>query len=63
VPYYLAHYPQGDDVLVVGFIEVDAAKPSPADYVAAGPPEYDYVVFTERAPRPDPCKTLRFKPR
>jgi uncharacterized iron-regulated protein len=63
VPYYLARYPQGDDVLAVGFIEVDAAKPAPTDYVTVGAPEYDYTVFTPRAPRPDPCKTLRFKPR
>ena len=63
VPHYLAHYPQGDDVLVVGFIEADGAKPSPSDYVTVGAPEYDYTVFTPRTPRPDPCKTLRFKPR
>ena len=63
VPHYLAQYPQGDDVRVVGFIEVDAAKLVPTDYVTAGAPEYDYVIFTPRTPRPDPCKTLRFKPR
>jgi uncharacterized iron-regulated protein len=63
VPHYLAQYPHGDDVLVVGFIETDAAKAEPTDYVAAGAPEYDYLVFTERSARPDPCKTLRFKPR
>ena len=63
VPHYLAHYPQGDEVRVVGFIEVDAARPEPADYVTAGAPEYDYVVFTPRTPRPDPCQTLRFKTR
>ena len=63
VPHYLAQYPQGDDVRAVGFIEADAAKPEPMDYVTAGAPEYDYIVFTPRTPRPDPCKTLRFKPR
>ena len=63
VPHYLAHYPQGDDVRVVGFIEVDAAKRAPTDYFTAGAPEYDYIVFTPRTSRPDPCKTLRFKPR
>jgi uncharacterized iron-regulated protein len=63
VPHYLAHYPQGDEVLVVGFIEADVTKPSPTDYVTVGAPEYDYTVFTPRTPRPDPCKTLRFKPR
>ena len=63
VPHYLARYPQGDDVLVVGFIEVGADQLTPTDYVTAGAPEYDYVAFTPRTPRPDPCKDLRFKPR
>jgi uncharacterized iron-regulated protein len=63
VPHYLAQYADGQDVAVVGFIEVDSAKPAPTDYVTAGAPEYDYVVFTPRTPRPDPCKTLRFEPR
>jgi uncharacterized iron-regulated protein len=63
VPHYLAHYPRGDDVRVVGFIEVDAARLAPTDYVTAGAPEYDYIVFTPRIPRPDRCKALRFKPR
>ena len=63
VPHYLAHYPQGDDVRVVGFIEVDAAQRAPTDYVTAGAPEYDYIAFTPQTPRPDPCKELRFKPR
>lgn len=63
VPHYLAQYPGGDDVRVAAFIEVDTSKPQPSDYVTAGAPEYDYVVFTTRAERLDPCKTLRFKPR
>ena len=63
VPHYLARHPPGDEVRVVGFIEADAAKPAPTDYVTAGAPEYDYIVFTARTPRPDPCETLRFKPR
>ncbi len=63
VPHYLAPSPQGGGVQVVGFLEVDAVKSSPTDYVTAGAPEYDYIVFTSRTPRPDPCETLRFKPR
>jgi uncharacterized iron-regulated protein len=63
VPHYLAHYPQGDDVRVVGFMEIDDAKSAPSDYVTAAAPEYDYIVFTEPTPRPDPCKALRFKQR
>ena len=63
VPHYVAHYPQGDDVRVVGFLETDATKPSPSDYVTPGAPEYDYIVFAPPTSRPDPCQTLRFKPR
>ncbi len=63
VPYYLAQYPRGDDLRVVGFVEVDDAKQRAADYVTAGAPEYDYIVFTPRVARPDPCRTLRFKER
>ena len=71
VPHYLAQYPQGDDVRVVGFIEVDADKLAPTDYASDGvsdgvsdsAPEYDYVVFTPRIPRPDPCGDVRFTPR
>ena len=63
VPHYLAQYAQGDDVRVVGFVEADGDRPEPTDYVTAGAPEYDYVVFAPATPREDPCKTLRFKPR
>jgi uncharacterized iron-regulated protein len=63
VPHYLAQYPQGDDMRVVGFIEVDADQPTPADYVSAGPAEYDFIAFTSRTPRPDPCQDLSFPPR
>ncbi len=63
VPHYLAHYPMGDDVRVVGFIEVDADQPAPNDYVSAGLPEYDYIAFTPGTERPDPCKDIRFTPR
>jgi len=63
VPHYLAQYPHGDDVRVVGFVETHDDKSAPTDYVTAAEPEYDYIVFTERTPRPDPCKTLRFKRR
>lgn len=63
VPHYLAQYPQGDDVRVVGFIEVDADQSVPTDYVSDGAPEYDYVAFTPRTERPDPCTDIRFAPR
>lgn len=63
VPHYLAQYPQGKDVLVVSFLEVDATQTAPTDYFTTAVPEYDFVVFTPRAPRPDPCKDIRFTPR
>lgn len=63
VPHYLAQYPQGGDVLAVGFLEADAARIAPTDYVNAGAAEYDYIVFGPATARPDPCKTLTFKPR
>jgi uncharacterized iron-regulated protein len=63
VPLYLAQYPEGADVRVVGFIETDNAKREPTDYVTVGSPEYDYIVFAAPAARPDPCKTLQFKAR
>jgi uncharacterized iron-regulated protein len=63
VPHYLAQYPEGDDVRAVAFIEVDEARRQPTDYVTSGAPEYDYIVFTPRTARPDPCKTLQFRPR
>ena len=37
--------------LVVGFVEIDGSDPLPG--------QYDVVVKTERAPRPDPCEGLR----
>jgi len=63
VPHYLAHYPQGDNVAVVGFLEVSSTRNMPGDYYHADSPEYDYIVFTRRNPRPDPCQDIRFKPR
>lgn len=63
VPHYLAQYPQGNDALVVGFLEVETARVSPAEYFTTAAPEYDVIVFTPRTPRPDPCKDIRFKPR
>jgi uncharacterized iron-regulated protein len=50
VPLYL-----GDsDVLSVAFIEVEPGKRSPRDY--ADGTSYDYLWFTPRAMREDPCK-------
>jgi uncharacterized iron-regulated protein len=58
VPVYLAaRAPQGG-VLVVGILEVAADLVRPGDYVvpAAGEvPQFDFVAFTPRTSRPDPC--------
>jgi uncharacterized iron-regulated protein len=48
VPLYL----RGADVVSIGFTEIDAAKSSPRDYDADS---YDYLWFTARAVRDDPC--------
>jgi uncharacterized iron-regulated protein len=43
------------DVLSIAFIEVEANRRLPQDY----PQEFDYLWFTPRAVRDDPCKALR----
>ena len=63
VPHYLAQYPQGRDALAVAYLEVSAARTAPADYFNAAAPEYDYIVFTPRTPRPDPCEDIHFNKR
>ena len=47
VPLYLS-----GDVVSVAFTEVEDGKTSPKDYEAKS---YDFVWFTPRAPREDPC--------
>lgn len=55
VPLYLP----GADIVSIGFVEVDDDKKSPRDYLAGlfTPASFDYVWFTPRAPREDPCKS------
>jgi uncharacterized iron-regulated protein len=48
VPLYLG----GADVVSIAFTEVEDGKRSPRDYGAEG---YDYLWFTSRAAREDPC--------
>jgi len=53
VPLYLSRRP-----LVIGFVEVDAERPRPQDYfdgTFATAESFDYLWFTPRAPRADPC--------
>jgi len=65
VPFYLARYVptlSAGDLLVVGYLEVDAERTRPEEYVASpvsAAPLYDIVRFTAPAPREDPCEALR----
>lgn len=54
VPLYLP----GADILSIGFIEVDAEKKSPRDYLTGlfSPASFDYLWFSARAEREDPCR-------
>lgn len=54
VPLYL----HDADVLSISFMEVDLQKAAPRDYLSGlyTPASFDYVWFTSRAPREDPCK-------
>lgn len=63
VPLYLPAGSIPGAVISAGFIEVQDGMQKPADYYDTADPEYDYIVFTERAVRDDPCATLKFKPR
>jgi len=56
------HYLGGDGIAVVGFLEVRKEHSAPTDYYRQRNPEYDYIVFTPRPPRPDPCAGMVFRP-
>lgn len=56
------HYLGGDDIAVVGLLEVRKEHGAATDYYGQLSPEYDYIVFTPRTPRPDPCADIRFRP-
>jgi uncharacterized iron-regulated protein len=53
VPLYLA----GDDLLSIDFVEVEAGKDVPGDYLGgfATAASFDYLWFTPRNTRADPC--------
>lgn len=63
VPHYLQAHTAPENIIAVGFIEVQEQQTTPAAYYDATAPEYDYIVFTARMPRDDPCAGLSFKPR
>jgi uncharacterized iron-regulated protein len=54
VPLYLP----GADIVSIGFMEVDADRQSPGDYLDGlfSPASFDYLWFTARAEREDPCR-------
>jgi len=55
VPRYLAAAEPGAEILSLGQIEVIEGRNEPADYAGNGDLPYDYVWFSERAERGDPC--------
>jgi uncharacterized iron-regulated protein len=63
VPAYLRAARPGESIVSVGLLEVEAGKPDPEAYLAdsaGGELQYDFVRFTPRSDRPDPCE--KFKP-
>ena len=64
VPWHLRHRAPGRPVTSVLLMEVEDGKTDPADYMPRDPegrPAADFIVFTPRAERPDPCEALRKK--
>jgi uncharacterized iron-regulated protein len=61
VPAHLARHAPGTRAASVAFLEVDAAKTSPADYAAAfdGALPFDFVWFTPRVDDTDPCDKFK----
>lgn len=63
VPAYLQAARPGESIVSVGLLEVEAGKTDPEAYLAdsaGGGAQYDFVRFTPRWDRPDPCE--KFKP-
>lgn len=63
VPLYLARMVPDADVVVLAMVEVAPGKHRPEEYLppSEGPPVFDFLWFTPRADRPDPCEPLRRK--
>lgn len=64
VPWYLRLRAPGKKVVSVMFVEVEDGNTDPSSYVPRDPdgkPATDYLVFTPRADRPDPCEKMRAK--
>ncbi len=62
VPYYLAQRAPDKKVVTVLLLEVEDGKTDPEAYDlkgSEGQPIADFVVFTPRAERPDPCEDMK----
>ena len=64
VPWYLRLRAPGKNVVSLMFVEVEDGNTDAGAYVPRDPdgkPAVDYLVFTPRADRPDPCEKMRAK--
>lgn len=64
VPWHTRRRAPETPVTAVLILEVEDGKTEPADYMPRDPdgrPTADFIVFTPRAERPDPCEALRKK--
>jgi uncharacterized iron-regulated protein len=64
VPWHLRQRAPGAQVTAVLLLEVEEGRTDPADYLprdSDGRPAADFIIFTPRAERPDPCESLRKK--
>jgi uncharacterized iron-regulated protein len=62
VPLYLRQARPDDSILSIGLLEVEAGMTDPAEYLAGttgGEAQHDFVWFTARWDRPDPCAKLK----
>jgi uncharacterized iron-regulated protein len=64
VPWHIRQRAPGTPVTAILLLEVEDGRTDPADYVPRDPegrPAADFVIFTPRAKRGDPCEALRKK--
>lgn len=64
VPWYIRHRDGQKKIVSVMFVEVEDGNDDPQSYVPRGPdgqPAADFVVFTARTERGDPCEKMRKK--
>lgn len=62
VPWYLRQRAPEKNIIAVMMLEVEEGQTDPAAYAPRTPhgkPAVDFIIFTPRAERPDPCEALR----